>query len=56
MTEERLNAILQLQMPDNMKRDKADFVIPTSYGRLVSLFYIRQCLEQCRLFGSFSRR
>ena len=56
MTEERLNAILQLQMPDNMKRDKADFVIPTSYGRLVSLFYIRHCLEQCRLFGSSSGR
>ena len=51
MTEERLDAILQLQMPDKMKHDKADFVIPTSYGRLVSLFHIRQCLEQCRLFG-----
>ncbi len=52
MTEQRLNAILQLQMPDHMKRAKADFVIPTSYGRLVSLFYIRQCLEQCRMFGA----
>ena len=56
MTEDRLNAILQLQMPDQMKQDKADFVIPTSYGRLVSLFHIRQCLEQCRLFGTSSRR
>ena len=55
MTEDRLNAILQLQMPDQMKQDKADFVIPTSYGRLVSLFHIRQCLEQCRLFGTSSR-
>ena len=50
MTTERLNAILELQMPDAMKRDKANFIIPTSYGRRVSLYYIRQCLEQCRLF------
>ena len=56
MTPDRLDAILELQMPDKMKRDHADFVIPTSYGRLVSLFYIRQCLEQCRLFGASFKR
>ena len=50
MTAERLDAILELQMPDQMKRDKADFIIPTNYGLCVSLYYIRQCLEQCRLF------
>ena len=56
MTEDRLNAILQLQMPDDMKRAKANFVIPTSYGRLVSFFHIRQCLVQCRLFGASYQR
>lgn len=50
MTEDRLNAILQLQMPDALKRQKADFIVPTDYGRRVSRFYIQQCLQQCRAF------
>ncbi len=50
MTEDRLDAILNLQMPDAMKRQKANFIVPTDYGRRVSRFYIKQCLEQCRAF------
>jgi dephospho-CoA kinase len=37
MTEIRLAAILQKQMPDKEKRRRADFVVPTGLGRSVSL-------------------
>lgn len=56
MSLERLNAILELQMPDQMKCEKADFIIPTSYGRMVSLYYIKACLEQCRRFPPMEKK
>lgn len=48
MTLTRLNAILALQMPDEMKRDKADFVIPTDFGKSTSRWYIQRLLTQLR--------
>ena len=44
MTEERLNAILNLQMPDDLKRQKADFIIPTDFGQTASLWHILKIL------------
>ncbi|MCE2516367.1 MAG: dephospho-CoA kinase [Alphaproteobacteria bacterium] len=46
MTAERLDAILELQMPDAMKRDKADFIVPTDYGKTTSRFYVQRNLRQ----------
>lgn len=48
MTSARLNAILELQMPDQMKRDKADFIIPTDYGKSTSRWHIQRMLAQLR--------
>ena len=44
MTEERFEAILDLQMPDAMKREKADFVIPTDFGFTASRWYVQRIL------------
>lgn len=44
MTPERLEAILQLQMPDTMKQDKADFVVPTQFGFIASRWYVVRIL------------
>ena len=44
MTPERLDAILNLQMPDIMKQDKADFVVPTNFGFTASRWYIQRIL------------
>ncbi len=46
MTAERFDAILQIQMPDSIKRKLCDFIIPTSYGRGVSRWYVQHCLAQ----------
>lgn len=45
MTPERFDAILELQMPDKMKREKADFVVPTDYGFTASRWHIRRILD-----------
>ena len=45
MTPERFDAILELQMPDEMKREKADFVVPTDYGFTASRWHVRRILE-----------
>ena len=44
MTEARLEAILNLQMPDALKRQKADFIIPTDFGQTASLWHILKIL------------
>ena len=41
MTEIRLAAILQKQMPDQVKRRRADFVVPTGLGRNLTLRRLR---------------
>ena len=40
MTADRLGAILELQMPDAMKREKADFIVPTDFGLIASRWYV----------------
>lgn len=48
MTKERLDAILELQMPDHMKREAADFVVPTDYGKSTSRWYVQRILKQLK--------
>ena len=45
MTSDRLDAILQLQMPDDMKRDRADFIVPTDFGFSASRWHVRKILD-----------
>lgn len=42
MTADRLNAILARQMPDEDKRRRADFVVPTGLGKAEALRHIKQ--------------
>jgi dephospho-CoA kinase len=44
MTESRLTAILQKQLPDRVKRQRADFVVPSSMGRRMTLQRLRAIL------------
>jgi dephospho-CoA kinase len=48
MTPDRLAAILRRQLPDAVKRARADFVIPTGLGRAESLRRLRIVLRQAR--------
>jgi dephospho-CoA kinase len=48
MTSDRFDAILSLQMPDAMKRQKADFVVPTDFGFTASRWYVRRIIEILR--------
>jgi dephospho-CoA kinase len=48
MTEEKLAAILARQVPDAVKRRRADFIIPTGYGRGFSLRRIRNLVRMLR--------
>lgn len=45
MTAERLSAVLARQLPDQIKRKRADFVVPTGLGRATSLRQIRIVLK-----------
>jgi len=47
-TECRLAAILQKQMPDQAKRRRADFVVPSSMGRRMTLRHLRVILRKLR--------
>jgi len=51
MTEIRLAAILQQQMPDREKRRRADFVVPTGSGRNLSLRRLRAIVRLLRADG-----
>ena len=53
MTEIRLAAILQKQLPDAEKRRRADFVLPTGAGRNLTLRRLRAVI---RLLGSRQAR
>ena len=49
MTAEKFAAILQLQMPDRVKQQRADFIIPTGRGRRATWRAVRNlvaCLER----------
>lgn len=46
MTRERLDAILARQMPDRLKRRRADFIIPTGLGKRVSIASIGAIIDQ----------
>ncbi len=48
MTKERLAAILQRQMPDRVKRKRADFVIPTGLGKRRSIEAVAAIVDQVR--------
>jgi dephospho-CoA kinase len=48
MTPDQFDSILSLQMPDTMKRGKADFVVPTDFGLTASRWYIRRILDVLR--------
>lgn len=52
MSEEKLNNILKAQTPDAMKRQHADYVIPTGYGKTVTGWHIDQMLADIRLRGA----
>jgi dephospho-CoA kinase len=52
MTEIRLAAILQKQMPDREKRRRADFVAPTGLGRNLTLRYLRMIVTLLRGSGT----
>ena len=46
MSRQRLDAILARQMPDRLKRRRADFVIPTGLGRRLSVQAIFSIIDQ----------
>ena len=48
MTEIRLAAILEKQMPDREKRRRADFVVPTGAGRSLTLRRLRAVIRLLR--------
>jgi len=48
MTRERLDAILQRQMPDLEKRQRADFVIPTGLGKRCSIKAIAGIIDEVK--------
>lgn len=48
MTEEKFAAILGKQIPDQEKRQRADFLVQTGLGRLESLRAIRNILKQVK--------
>jgi len=52
MTEIRLAAILQKQMPDREKRLRADFVVPTGLGRNLTLRHLRMIVTLLRGSGT----
>ncbi len=48
MTEQRLAAILQRQIPDRIKRQRADFVIPTGLGKRMSIEAVAAVVDHVR--------
>ena len=52
MDEERFNQILAAQMPNAEKCQRADYIIPTSFGISAMQWYIAQMLNDIRLRGT----
>lgn len=48
MSRERLDAILERQLPDRMKRRRADFVIPTGLGKRLSIEAIASIIDDIK--------
>lgn len=48
MTQEKLDGILARQMPDSEKRRKADFVVPSSLGRALTLRRLTEIVKLLR--------
>jgi dephospho-CoA kinase len=48
MTESRFAAILRAQMPDHVKRRRADFVVPTALGRWVTFRRLQAIVRTLR--------
>lgn len=48
MSEERFRAILRQQLPDSVKRRRADFVVPTGLGRAVTFRTLARILRGVR--------
>ena len=49
MSKERFIAILNAQIPAEKKRQLADFIVPTDYGKTVSKWYIREMLKMLKI-------
>ncbi|MBT3332530.1 MAG: dephospho-CoA kinase [Rhodospirillaceae bacterium] len=49
MTRDKLNHIMAVQVPDVIKRRKADFVIPTGNGKSFALMRIRNILNSLKV-------
>ena len=56
MTSDKLEAILALQTPDNVKRRRADFVILTGIGRRAALVGVHKVLRSIRNGACSHRR
>ncbi len=48
MTQEKFEAILKRQVPDHIKREKADFVIDTGQGMDVARAQVHAVIEELR--------
>lgn len=48
MSKQRLDAILERQMPDQEKRNRADFVIPTGLGKRLSIEAIAEIIDEVK--------
>ena len=47
MTEAKFAGVLRQQVPDVLKRQRADFVVPTGLGRRFALDRVRAIVERC---------
>lgn len=46
MTEEKFQAILAVQMPDEQKREKSDFIVDTGHGYIRTFLQLRRILKK----------
>lgn len=46
MTEEKFFAILDAQMPDEEKRRRADYIVPTGLGRAFTFRHLKKCINK----------